>query len=132
MLEAAKIISATVGKDFFRPLVGHLASMLGGDCVYIVELVDSPVPKLRTIAVFLGGALGPSFEQEVSGCAGGQALSGVFAWSKDARRLFPTDPVLARFDAEGYVGALDRHWHRRDRWCSGEAASVVSPLSLLC
>src|SRR5690348_13127142 len=105
VLEVAKIVSATIGKDFFRSLVGHLASMLGGDCVYIAELVDSPVPKLRTIAVFLDGAPGSSFEQDVSGCAGGQALSdGVFAWSKDARRLFPSDPVLARFDAEGYVG----------------------------
>jgi PAS domain S-box-containing protein len=99
------MLSATIGGDFFKALVQHLAAALAADCVYVAELVDGPVSRLRTLAVYRDGAPADEFEQSLPGSCGGQVLEdGRQAWSKDVRKVFPSDPVLEALRAEGYVG----------------------------
>jgi len=105
VLRVAKLVSATLGQNFFAALVQHLATALGGDCVYVAGLDDAPVRRLRTLAVSRDGALAENFEQDLPGSSAGQVLSdGSFAWSKDVWSIFPADAVLGGLGAEGYVG----------------------------
>jgi PAS domain S-box-containing protein len=99
------MLSATIGEDFFKALVQHLASALSGDCVYVAELAEGPASILRTLAVYPDGVPGTDFEQSLPGSCGNQVLEdGCQAWSKEVRKVFPSDPVLERLRAEGYVG----------------------------
>jgi PAS domain S-box-containing protein len=103
--EIAKSVAATVGEGFFRSLVEHLATALDGDCVYVGEFNDGPVPKLQTVAVYRDGAPADAFEQNLNGSCADQVLTdGSMAWSRDVRRIFPADSVLEEMRAEGYVG----------------------------
>src|SRR3954453_20821558 len=105
VLHVAKLVSATVGNNFFSSLIEHLAKALGGDCVYVAETVGGRLPRLRTIAVYRNGGPAPNFEQDLPGSGAGQVLTdGPFAWTKGVRELFPADPLLEELAAEGYVG----------------------------
>jgi len=105
VLRVARLVSATLGRDFFRSVVAHLGETLGGDCVYIAEVADKPVPKLRSIAVWRDGASADAFEQDLAGAAGRHiVMDGAIAWSRDATRIFPADSVLDALRAESCVG----------------------------
>jgi two-component system cell cycle sensor histidine kinase/response regulator CckA len=105
VLQVSKVVSAIVGADFFRSLTEHLARALGGDCVYIAELVDGRRPKVRTVAVYRDGQAADDFEQDLSGSSADQVLTdGSLAWSKEVRRIFPADTILEALSAEGYAG----------------------------
>src|SRR4051812_15914253 len=105
VLQVAKLVAATVGNNFFSSLIEHLAKALGGDCVYVAEIVEERLPRLRTIAVYRDGGPADDFEQDLPGSGASHVLTdGLFAWSKDVRVLFPADPVLEELAAEGYVG----------------------------
>src|SRR5205823_2462266 len=105
VLQVAKLVSATVGNNFFSSLTEHLAKALGGDCVYVAETVGGRLPRLRTVAVYRNGGPAAGFEQDLSGSGAGQVITdGLFAWTKEVRQLFPADPLLEELAAEGYVG----------------------------
>ena len=97
ILEIAKIVTATVGQDFFRALVEHLATALHGDCVYLAELVHTPISRMQTIAVYRDGAPADNFAQDLQGSSANQVLEdGLLGWSKDVCRIFPADPFSRR------------------------------------
>ncbi len=104
-MQLSRRLSATLGVDFFQSLVKNLSEALTVDCVYVGELTGTPRDRLRTLAVIRDGLQSPGFERKISGTACGQVLlDGVFACSKEVRRLFPDDTHLQEVAAEGYAG----------------------------
>jgi two-component system, cell cycle sensor histidine kinase and response regulator CckA len=105
VLEVAKVLSGTLGCDFFRSLVEQLTTTLAVDYAYVAELTNRQRAQLKTVAVFDRNAAAESFEQDLPGTASSRVLEdgGVFM-SADASRIFPVDPLLQRMGAEAYVG----------------------------
>jgi two-component system cell cycle sensor histidine kinase/response regulator CckA len=105
VLQTAMELSATLGADFFRSIVRHLATTFEADCAYLGELAGTPANRITTLAVFRGQEASQNFDQSLVGSASGQVLSdGSFACSRDAKRLFPEDDLIQNLDAEGYIG----------------------------
>jgi PAS domain S-box-containing protein len=105
VLQVAKVISGTLGGDFFQSLTEHLSRTLVVDCAYLAELTGPMQQKLRTISAYRDGASIGNFEQDLAGTASSQALTdGAISLSGDASRVFPLDPLLEELSAEGFVG----------------------------
>jgi PAS domain S-box-containing protein len=104
VLQVAKVISGTLGGDFFRSLTEHLSRTLVVDCAYLAELTGPMQHKLTTVSAYRDGA-SSRFEQDLVGTASSQVLTdGAVSLSGDASRVFPLDPLLAELSAEGFVG----------------------------
>ncbi len=105
VLEMAKGLSATLGKDFFRSLVQNLAAALAAEYVYIAELAGAKKDRLRTLAVYRKNGDPEDFEQGLSGTAPGRVLlDGIYACRRDAAQLFPRDAQLVSLRAQSYAG----------------------------
>jgi two-component system, cell cycle sensor histidine kinase and response regulator CckA len=105
VLEMAKGLSATLGKDFFRSLVQHLAETLGADCAYVGELTGAHEDRMRTLAVYRKDGELKDFEQGLFGTAPGRVLlDGVYTCLKGVAQAFPRDTRLASVHAQGYAG----------------------------
>lgn len=103
VLRVAKLVSATLGTDFFRLFTECLAGAVGAHCAYVAEVVGGPVSRLKPIAIYGPQGQSEGFPQHLSGTASYQVLlDGIVAWSTGAKRIFPLDPLLK--EAEGYVG----------------------------
>ncbi len=104
VLEMAKGLSATLGKDFFRSLVQHLARTLNADCAYVAELTGAKQDRLRTLAGYRKNGES-DFEQGLSGTAPGRVLlDGIYTSRRDAAQLFPRDAQLVAMRAQSYAG----------------------------
>jgi two-component system, cell cycle sensor histidine kinase and response regulator CckA len=105
VLEVTKVLSGTLGGDFFRSLVEHLTTILAVDYAYVAELTNRQPTQLKTVAVFDRNAAPENFEQDLPGTASSRVLDdGAVCMSADASRIFPVDPLLERMGAEAYVG----------------------------
>jgi two-component system cell cycle sensor histidine kinase/response regulator CckA len=105
VLNVAKAVSATLGREFFQSLVEHLAKTLGANYAYAAEVTTGPAPRLRSLVAYAEGLPAEGFEQDLTGSGANHVLiDGSVAWSKGATRVFPLDPVLERMKAEGFVG----------------------------
>ena len=105
ILNLARTVSATLGRDFFRSLVEHLGTAIGGDCVFVGELTDPLISKLKTVAVFRGHTAAADFTQDLAGTAAQQVLiDGAVAWRTNAKNIFPLDNLLQGIGAETFVG----------------------------
>jgi PAS domain S-box-containing protein len=104
VLQLAKELSGTLGRNFFESVVKHLAGTFHADCVWIGELTGAPPDRLRTLAAYYSSGRRDHFEQELRDTAAGQAIAeGAFACGRDARRLFPMDKLVVSLEAEGYL-----------------------------
>ena len=104
VVEVAKGVSATLGADFFRLLVNHLADVFQADYVYLGELAGTPPDRIRTLADSRGSE-SQLLEQGLSGTASGQVVTdGIFACRKGVRLLFPLDALANELEGEGYCG----------------------------
>jgi PAS domain S-box-containing protein len=93
------------GTAFFRTLVQHLAGALEVRHAVAGALVEGAGERIRTLAVWSGGALAPDFEYGLAGTAGEGSLgAGGHYIPCEARRRFPDDALLARLEAESYFG----------------------------
>src|SRR5688572_9191165 len=105
VLEVARVVSTTLGGDFFRSLVEQLGSVLSFDSVYLGESIGGLRERVRTIAAYRDGELSINFEQDLPGTASAQVLlDGLVSVSADAARIFPLDMLLQDLHAEGYLG----------------------------
>jgi PAS domain S-box-containing protein len=101
----AKVVSGTIGKDFFASMVKHLADALDADGVYIGELIDNPTARVKTLAAYWKNGQSYDSDQELSSTAAGHILRDRdFLCSKNVTRLFPFDRLLEAVHAETYVG----------------------------
>src|SRR5260370_21528427 len=99
VLQIANRVSATIGMEFFRSMVQHLAEVLHADCVYIGEFLGGQTERVKTLAVCPD--LPDGFEHELAGSASAQvALGKPCLCRAHAQGRFPDDPLLARLGAE--------------------------------
>jgi two-component system cell cycle sensor histidine kinase/response regulator CckA len=105
VLEMAKGLSATLGKDFFNSLTQHLAGVFHADFAYVGELTGAHQDRIRTLAAYRKDGAPEDFQQGLSGTAAGRVLrDGVCICRKDATRMFPLDAQLSSLNAQGYAG----------------------------
>jgi two-component system, cell cycle sensor histidine kinase and response regulator CckA len=105
VMEVAKVLSSTLGTDFFRSLVEHLTTTLEVDYAYVAELTNRLPAQLQTVAVFDRNAPTEPFKQDLPGTASSRVLEdGSVCLSVDALKIFPADPLLERLGAQAYVG----------------------------
>ena len=54
--------------------------------MYVAEIVEGPLPRLRTVAVYRDGGPADNFEQDLPGSSASHVLTdGFFARSKEVR-----------------------------------------------
>ncbi len=95
--------SALVGGEFFRTMAGQLAATLEARAVLIAECAGEE--NLRTLALHADGAAVAIEDLPLAGTAAAQVLTGQScAIAAGARGRFPSDALLGRLEAEGYVG----------------------------
>ena len=103
VLQIANRVSATIGIEFYRSIVEHLAEVLHADCVYIGEFVGGQTERVKTLAVC--PEMGDGFEHELAGSASAQvALGKPYLCRAHARERYPDDLLLARLGAEACAG----------------------------
>ncbi len=103
VLQIANRVSATIGIEFFRSMVEHLAEVLQADCVYIGEFLGGQTERVKTLAVCPD--LPGGFEHELAGSASAQvALGKPCLCRAHARGRFPDDPLLAKLGGEACAG----------------------------
>jgi two-component system cell cycle sensor histidine kinase/response regulator CckA len=103
VLQIANRVSATIGMEFFRSMVQHLAEVLHADCVYIGEFLGGQTERVKTLAVCPD--LPGGFEHELAGSACAQiALGKPCLCRAHAQGRFPDDPLLARLGAVACAG----------------------------
>src|SRR5260370_27385973 len=93
VLQIANRVSATIGIEFFRSMVQHLAEVLHADCVYIGEFLGGQTERVKTLAVCPD--LPDGFEHELAGSACAQiALGRTGPCRAHSQGRFPYDPLL--------------------------------------
>ncbi|MBL8076131.1 MAG: PAS domain S-box protein [Nitrospira sp.] len=107
MLRAIAMSTAgETGEDFFPTLVCHLSSVLGVQYALVGEVLQSPIRKIRTVAVSANGSLVDNFEYPLMNTPCETALGQSFAcFERDVRTVFPLFERLAELGVEGYCGA---------------------------
>ncbi len=103
VLQIANRVSATIGMEFFRSIVEHVAEVLPADCVYIGEFVGGQTERVKALAAW--PALHGGMEHQLAGSASAQvALGKPCLCRMHARDRFPDDPLLAKLGAEACAG----------------------------
>jgi transcriptional regulator with GAF, ATPase, and Fis domain len=104
LLRAITQATATAtGSAFFSSLVEHLATALQVRRVFIAECL--PNDRARSRAVWLDQVPQPNFEYSLVETPCMKVTRGeTCLYSHEVRRYFPTNPVLARLNAESYLG----------------------------
>ncbi|WP_430710590.1 EAL domain-containing protein [Nodosilinea sp. AN01ver1] len=94
--------AAVVGEAFFQQLVGHLASALDADCVYISE---RGAEEMRTLAFWCEGELQPNIAIALTELPCALVFEqGVHRCPKQVAQAFPSNPFLQQLGLEGYAG----------------------------
>jgi hypothetical protein len=98
--QAAREVSATIGIDFFQSMVRHLARTLEADCVYIGAFAGGQMEHVRVLAASVNGETDRSFDYALTGSAAAGAVLGKRCVCRaGARKLFPEDTMLSKFQA---------------------------------
>jgi len=102
--------ASATGEEFFRTLVQHLATALGVRWALVGELVEPECKRVRCLANWGDGRFGEPFEYDLAGSPCEHVVTGdhVVAYPERLRERFPADPLLARLQAEAYVGTALR------------------------
>jgi two-component system cell cycle sensor histidine kinase/response regulator CckA len=104
VLKIASQVSAAMGSEYFRSVTEHLAVALQADCVYVGEFLGGQFARVKTLAAFVDG-VPESFEYELAGSASARtALGKPCICLSQAQKLFPSDPVLPKWNAQACVG----------------------------
>jgi len=105
ILQIARQVSATIGAEFFRALVGHLSDALAAECVYVGEFVGGQVERVKTLSASVDGQTDVAFDYPLAGSASATAALGAASVCKSgARDKFREDAILSRIAAEAFVG----------------------------
>lgn len=94
----------SLGLDFFRSLVAHLARAFRVSCVVVGELLPQR-DEVRTLAFWLNGELQPNTSYKLSGtpCQGAVA-NAVCHYREGVASSFPEDEMLSQLGLQGYLG----------------------------
>ncbi|HPD47722.1 MAG TPA: PAS domain S-box protein [Anaerohalosphaeraceae bacterium] len=95
----------TTGEDFLRSLVRHLAAAISVRFVFLGELVEPRMDRVRTLVVWAGDHYGENFEHDLEGSPCQIVTSGqMWVHETGVKELFPDSQPLGEMDAQGYLG----------------------------
>jgi predicted ATPase/transcriptional regulator with GAF, ATPase, and Fis domain len=106
--------ASATGREFFEPLVRHLASALEVRYAFVAECRDESRPRARTLAFWKGDECGENFEYDLAETPCMKVVDGdVCHYAERVQHRFPKDRDLVELDAESYLGApmLDSSGH---------------------
>jgi diguanylate cyclase (GGDEF)-like protein/PAS domain S-box-containing protein len=96
--------SASIGTDFLRSLVRHLAQALGVRYAFAGELMPESPDRVRLVALWTGDEYGEPFEYDLRGTPCDSVVGRQHvAIPADAWRLYPDDAWLRSARIESYV-----------------------------
>lgn len=105
VLSIAHGVSAEIGGDFFRTLVGDVARAVGADYSFIGTLAPGRTDRIRTVALVADGAVAENIEYDLAGTPCGIVMAGgTCSYLSDVQRTFPDDRLLADMQAQAYIG----------------------------
>jgi formate hydrogenlyase transcriptional activator len=97
--------SLATGADFFRALVGNLASALRVPYVLVAECTDDSRTRVRTLAFWSRNGLVDDVEYALAGTPCRNVVGGsVGCYPDNIQTLFPDDTDLVALNARGYLG----------------------------
>lgn len=103
-------VASGIGPGFFEHLVSTLARQLGFDIFYVGEYEPGPPRRIRTLATFGDGQLQPELTYELPRSPCDVTLrESVLVIPHGTRKRFPNDPLLERFQVDGYIGMALRN-----------------------
>lgn len=95
--------SLSIGLDFFRALVKHLAEVLGYRYALVGELVDDS--RVQTLAIWAGDAIVDNLSYDLAGTpCQNVAKQGVCLYQSHIQEAFPDDQLLEEMGAQSYFG----------------------------
>lgn len=97
-------VAAETGGNFFRSLVSALSKALKVDFAFIGE-VQEPLHRIRTLANYGDGQEIVNFEYDLAETPSEKVVAKeVCLYPSKVQQLFPQDPLLRHYQAEGYLG----------------------------
>jgi diguanylate cyclase (GGDEF)-like protein/PAS domain S-box-containing protein len=98
--------SVVTGEEYFRQLVSHMSSSLGVRCALAAEVIDAKTERARTLAVWADGVHLNNFEFDLLGTPAAYVVRQTRrGYASDVQHRFPEDALLARMNAQCYLGA---------------------------
>lgn len=129
--------SATIGNEFLKSIVKHLAISLQVKYAFIGELVEGQFEKVMTLAVWANGELAENFEYSLKGTPCENMLKNrTFYYPGNVQKLFPADMVLVEMNVESYLSVP---LYDNEKKCRGllvvmhdkEISELINPESIL-
>jgi formate hydrogenlyase transcriptional activator len=97
--------AAVTGKDFFRSMVHHLASVLEARYVFVTECVDRRKTRARTLAFWTGEEFAENIEYDVDVTPCKKVYEGqICFYARELHKIFSEDKPLAEMGAESFIG----------------------------
>ncbi len=96
--------SSTIGTDFLRSLVRHLAGALGMEYAFVSEVVDPSVSRVRLLALWEIDDYSPPFEYDLRGTPCEEVVGREISYHPSGVwQLFPEDRWLEKTRIESYI-----------------------------
>ena len=119
--------SSTIGADFLRSLVRHLAGALGMEYASVSEVCDQTVTRVRMLALWEIDHYSPPFEYDLRGTPCEQVVGRQISFHPSGVwRLFPEDRWLVATRIESYIAVP--LFDRADRPLGHIAVMSTSPV----
>ena len=101
--------AGTVGEEFFRCLVKHLALAFGADVAFVAELVPEERERARFLACWEGGELTEPAEYGLAGTPCAElGASDVVSYPRGVRKRFPDDEMVQELGLDSYLAVALR------------------------
>ena len=98
--------ASATGREFFEPLVRHLASALEVRYAFVAECRDKSRARARSLAFWKGEGFGENFEYDLAETPCMNVVDGsVCHYSERVQERFPNDRDLVELGAVSYLGA---------------------------
>jgi len=97
--------ASKTGEEFFPSFAMALAEAFGSRYILVVEHIDQPVTRARTLAFWTGDRLGENVEYDLAGTPCAETAMGEMVYHPSGiQELFPDDTDLVDMDAQSYCG----------------------------
>ena len=104
----SRVSDRAQGEGFFRSFVEELSRVLSCQCLLLAELspaAEGAAGGLHTLAVAEGAQLVDNFDLSLPHSVANEVLTrGLGIYPERVSSLFPQDPLLARLQAQGFIG----------------------------
>jgi transcriptional regulator with GAF, ATPase, and Fis domain len=95
----------TVGQDFFRSMVRHLAEALPVKIAFVTECANVEKTRARSVAFWDGKGLADEFEYDVKNTTCEHVYQGQTCfYERELQKLFPQEIALVDLNGQSYIG----------------------------